>query len=173
MFDWHNNNKKQKTLPDGSLSSGLKSGIERKTGSRFDDTMSGIVTSLIDRMIVPWILYCIRKYSEADFHTRLSGWFCGPHNQIHPQYPEMWDEGCMPFTFIGDMHRNHKTQYAAILKSAGVLKKFYTFNVPVTHQVIVDELRNVGWTIQEHESDQILKELYQLRNMILYGRYEI
>jgi hypothetical protein len=68
MFDYF---KKQKAVPDDTLSASLRQGLERKTGSRFDDTMSGIVTNMIDRLIVPWILYCIRKYTETAFHSRL------------------------------------------------------------------------------------------------------
>lgn len=172
--------RKTKTVPEhneaGRLAANLRDGLESKShgvGSRFDATMSGIVTSLIDKLVVPWFIKCIKRYSETDFHTRLSGWFCSTHNMVHPAYQSMWDEGCEPFTFIRDMHLNHKIEYAIILKNASILKRFYDFNVPLTHKAIMIELQRVGWTVQPHESMQILTELYQLRNMIMYGSYEV
>jgi len=153
------------------LSKAIKAGAEIKHQSRFDSTMSSMITSAVDAFAVPWLIKCLKKYSEADFHTRLSGQFCSIHNAVHPQ--GMTSSECMPFSFILDFHLNHKLGYTWFLKTLKYLHKWYEINVDTIYANLTEYLtKEWGWTLLPHELTQIHKELGQIRNMIYHGSYD-
>lgn len=155
----------------GQLSSALRAGAvpQQQQKSRFDQTMSVIVTSAIDGFAVPWIIKCLKKYTEGEFHYRLNGHFCSIHDAAHMSFTNE----CIPFSFIVDWHLNHKIGYEFFLKQLKLLKRWYEFDIDVIYRNLLQYLSVTwGWQILEHERRQIYKELGQIRNMVYYGSYD-
>jgi hypothetical protein len=154
------------------LSAALRQGAvpqQNKNKSHFDRAMTGIVTTAIDGFAVPWIIKCLRKYTEAQFHYRLNGHFCSIHDAAHLEFTNE----CMPFSFILDWHLNHKTSYGWFLTQLKLLKRWYEFDVDAVYRNLIEYLSVTwGWQILEHERRQIYKEICQVRNMVYYDNYD-
>ncbi len=154
------------------LSKALRDGAvpQPQNKSHFDRAMTGIVTTAIDGFAVPWIIKCLRKYTEAQFHYRLNGHFCSIHDAAHLQFTNQ----CIPFSFIVDWHLNHKTSYSWFLRQLKFLKRWYDFDVDIIYRNLIEYLGGTwGWKLLEHERRQIYKEICQVRNMVYYDSYDV
>lgn len=153
------------------LSAAIKAGAQPQQSNRFDRAMSNMISTAVDSFAVPWLIKCLKKYTEQDFHTRLLGQFCSIHNTTHSIIDER--AGCMAFTFILDFHLNHKRDYGWFLKTLRYLHKWYEINIDTIYTNLIDYLENTwGWKLLDHEKVQIYNELGQIRHMIYYGSYE-
>ena len=153
------------------LSAAIRAGAKPQS-NHFDRAMSTLVSHAVDSFAVPWIIKCLKKYTEGQFHERLSGNYCSIHNTVHNVIDER--AGCMPFTFILDFHLNHKKDYGWFLKTLRYLHRWYEINIDTIYQNLTNYLENTwGWRLYDHEKAQIYKELGQIRNMVYYGSYDI
>lgn len=111
-----------------------------------DRFVKKVVSSILTEAAVPWLIECLDKYSEEDWHSRMSD--------------PMWD-------FINDWETNHKRRFKAFMLGARKMRYAYDFNSQtITDKVIEILKRRNGWIIYDDEYVRLYLTLEQLRRMI-------
>ena len=117
-----------------------------KSKGKFDSAVSHVVTSLLMQLIIPWIEYCFDKYSEEEFHQRMSN----------------------GFDFIQDLKDNHPGRYYRILKAIRAVRERIELDEQKILIAVLKELNKRGWTITDWEKDRfrmdvsvLIAEIYQ------------
>lgn len=95
---------------------------------RFTDKL---VTNLLHKLAIPWLVSCLEKYSEEEFHMRMAD----PY-----------------FDFIDDWYSNHPKKYNAFIKGAKKMRHRFTFDVQgITSRVIFVIESKSGWKVYDYE----------------------
>lgn len=143
------NELKNKYLGYGALKDEEQSRINLSTAvtakSRFDHAVSHVVTELLMQLIIPWIDYCFNKYTEEEFHRRMSA----------------------GFDFIHDLKVNHLGRYNHILRAIRAVRNRVILDEKKILTAVLKELNKRGWTITEWEKGRfredisvLIKEIY-------------
>lgn len=114
--------------------------------SRFDHAVGQVVTSLLMQLIVPWIEYCFHKYSEREFHQRMT-------------------EG---FDFIADWKENHPERYQLIIRPIRRVRNRIILNEDKILSVVLNELKKRNWSITEWEKQRFRENISTLISEIYY-----
>lgn len=142
----------------------------KKEMGRFDRTMSRVITKGVREFVVKWLIECLQKYSEAEFHRRLNPFYCIWHNVVH--HAKDWDRRtCQQFDFIDDMKMNHVEWHAGALKTARRLsyRNWLQFDETEIFQRIEGMLMTkYGWHLLEHERKVIWIDILKMKADI-YG----
>lgn len=117
----------------------------KKDGHALDIFVRKIVNSLLVEMAIPWLVECLKKYSEQDFHKRMAD----------PM-----------FDFINDWETNHHKKFKAFMMGARRMRHAYDFNSQVITSRVVDILKEHGWSIYENEYIRLYFTMEALRGKI-------
>jgi len=117
----------------------------KKDGHALDIFVRKIVNSMLVDMAIPWLVNCLEKYSEEDFHKKMND--------------QMFD-------FVNDWETNHPKKFKAFLLGARKLRHAYDFNSELITAEIVKILTEHGWTIHENEYIRLWYTMQALRAMI-------
>jgi hypothetical protein len=130
-------------MNDKELSDYLASGVKPK--HPLDRMVNRIVNNIIDAQVIPWLVECLEKYDETDFHMKMM----------------------MNWDFIADWKLNHKRTFATFIRVARANRNSFDFDT----NVIVDKIINVlnmkaGWTVSFVERAKLWQTIERLRMMI-------
>lgn len=117
----------------------------KKDGHALDLFVRKIVNSILVEMAIPWLVECLQKYSEEDFHKRMAD--------------QMFD-------FVNDWETNHPRKFKAFMLGARKMRHAYDFNSQIITERVVIILKDHGWTIHENEYIRLYFTMEQLRSMI-------
>lgn len=117
----------------------------KKDSHALDIFVKKIVNSILVDMAIPWLVDCLEKYSEEDFHKKMNDPL---------------------FDFINDWETNHHKKFKAFLIGARRMRHAYDFNSQVITKRVSEILQNHGWTIRENEYIRLYVTMEQLRGMI-------
>lgn len=98
-----------------------------------NNIMSGILN-----LVVSWIMSCFSKYTEEQFHQKMSSKF---------MYNGYYYTG---FDFIGDWEKNHRQKYNSIL--AVIRKTGVKLDKQQLYLSIIDTIKKQGWNISKDEA---------------------
>ena len=104
-----------------------------------------VVGSVLNEFVTPWLVECLQKYSEEDFHSRMTD--------------QSWD-------FIGDWKQNHPKKFKAFIFGARRLRYAYDFNSKSITTQVVKILEENGWKINDTETIQLYYTAESIRQMI-------
>lgn len=94
-----------------------------------------IVTNLLSRYCVPWLVSCLEKYSETEFHMRMSD----PY-----------------FDFIDDWYSNHPKKYNTFIAVAKKMRHRFNYDVAaITERVIFVLGQKAGWQVYDYEKTKL------------------
>ena len=122
------------------------SNVIQKDSHPLDLFVKRVVNNVLSTYVIPWLVECLEKYSEEDFHQKMSD--------------QTWD-------FITDWQTNHAKRFKAFIWGARRLRYAYDFDSrAITKAVVAQVLEKHGWTVSETETIQIYYTLEKLREMI-------
>jgi hypothetical protein len=114
--------------------------------NRFTRTIRKVITNWMLAAVVPWLAYCLQKYSEQDFHTRMDD---------------------PSFDFLADWKTFHLQRYNTMLKIAKRWKGIYELDVNEVLDLIVKILnKESGWTVYPWEKLKLLSTIMRVKNEI-------
>src|SRR5215831_16428270 len=117
-------------MSDDNLANYLAGAANTKSHP-LDRFTNRIVTNMLMKFCIPWLSSCLQKYSETEFHMRMSD----PY-----------------FDFIDDWYSNHPNKYNAFIKAARKMRHRYTYDPEaVTQRVRYVLETRAGWTVYDHE----------------------
>jgi len=108
-----------------------------KPKSKFDSSISHVVTPLLLEIMVPWIEYCFNKYEEKYFHVKMTA----------------------GFDFIQDWKDNHPQRYKMILGAVRPVRNRIVLDEDKLLQVVLTELNKKGWTVTEWEKERFRQNI--------------
>ena len=117
----------------------------KKDNHPLDVFVKKIVNSILVEFAVPWLVDCLKKYEETDFHTKMSD--------------PTWD-------YINDWETNHHKRFKAFVMGARKLRYAYDFDSQTITSKVVGILQDNGWRISDSESIQLYYTMESLRQMI-------
>jgi len=117
----------------------------KKDGHALDIFVKKIVNSILVDMAIPWLVDCLEKYSEEDFHKKMNDPL---------------------FDFVDDWQTNHSKKFKAFIIGARRMRHAYDFNSQVITLRVSVILKDHGWTIRENEYIRLYATMEQLRGMI-------
>lgn len=117
----------------------------KKDGHALDIFVKKIVSSLLSEFAIPWLVDCLEKYSEKDFHDRMAD----------PM-----------FDFVNDWQTNHSRKFKAFMMGARRMRHAYDFNSDVITARVAAILKEHGWTIHDNEYIRLWHTMQQLKMMI-------
>jgi hypothetical protein len=117
----------------------------KKDGHPLDLFIRKVINPILSEFCVPWLVDCLKKYSEEDFHKRMSD--------------NMFD-------FISDWENNHPKKFKAFLIGARRLRYAYDFNSEEITKRVVTILQDNGWIIHENEYVKLYFTMEALRERI-------
>jgi hypothetical protein len=120
-------------------------GAIQKDGHALDMFVRKVVSSMLSEFCIPWLVSCLEKYSEDDFHKRMND--------------QMFD-------FINDWQTNHHKKFKAFMIGARRMRHAYDFNSEIITARVVVVLTEHGWTIYENEYIRLYHTMQQLKNLI-------
>lgn len=120
--------------------------LAEEKGNRFDRMMKSSVTAILLEIISPWIVECLKKYTEEDFHKRMA-------------------EG---FDFYQDWQDNHRERYATIVRRARRISRFLDFDVDRILGRVEYILYTESWILSIPEREKMKEALIRVRKDI-YG----
>lgn len=112
----------------------------------YDAVVSHVVTSLLMQLFIPWIDYCFNKYSEDEFHKRMTA----------------------GFNFIQDMKDNHIDRYNYILRAVRRVRRRIQLDEEKLLVVVVSECNKRGWAITPWEKQRFREDIAMLIAEIYY-----
>lgn len=140
----------------------------KKDMGRFDRTMSRVITKGVREFVVTWIIECLQKYSEIEFHRRLNPFYCIYHDIVH--HKNEWNtKTCQQFDFIDDMKMNHSAWHAGALNTARRLsyRNWLQFDENEIFIRIEGLLVNkYGWHLLDHERKIIWQDIIKMKKDI-------
>jgi len=117
----------------------------QKNGHPLDLFVKRVVGGVLSEFVVPWLVECLQKYDETEFHTKM--------------YDSTWD-------FVNDWQSNHPKKFKAFIFGARRLRYAYDFNSKAITEQVVNILENNGWKIDDTESIQLYYTAESIRKMI-------
>ena len=117
----------------------------KKEGHPLDLFVKRVVGGVLAEFVVPWLVECLQKYSEEDFHQKMRD--------------NTWD-------FINDWQQNHHKKFKAFIFGAKRLKYAYDFDSKAITKQVVTILEKNGWTIEENETVRLYWTAEEIRQMI-------
>ena len=120
-------------------------GIHSKN-NRFTRTIRKVITNWMIAAVVPWLSYCLQKYSEQDFHMRMAD----PH-----------------FDFLLDWKTFHIQRYNTMLKIARKWRGIYELDINEVLDLIVKILnKESGWTVYPWEKIKLYETINRVKQEI-------
>lgn len=117
----------------------------KKDNHPLDLFVKRVVGGVLSEFVVPWLVDCLQKYDESEFHSRM--------------LDESWD-------FIGDWKQNHPKKFKAFIFGARRLRYAYDFDAKAITEQIVQILEDNGWKINETETIQLYYTAQSIKQMI-------
>lgn len=117
----------------------------RKDGHPLDLFVKRVVNSMLTEFCIPWLVSCLQKYSEDDFHKRM----------LDPD-----------FDFISDWKANHAKKFKAFVLGARRLRYAYDFNSQAITMKVIAILEDNNWKVNETETIQLFYTMESLKQMI-------
>lgn len=138
----------------------LSKGAKVKKQDLFSRSISSMIMHTLNQLVVPWMAKCLTRYSQYDFHYRLSPNFCVVHQQQHM-------EPCKQFDFIQDWYDNHSTEYSMFIKATRKVRNYFDFDEQIVFNQLMHILQNGhGWDIMPHERQKIWENILQVKAAI-------
>ena len=78
-----------------------------KKKNRFTNTIRKVLTNWLIAIVVPWLAYCLRKYSEDEFHAKMAD---------------------SNFDFLVDWKTNHAKRYNDMIRLARKYKNMFVLD---------------------------------------------
>ena len=117
----------------------------KKDGHPLDLFVKRVVNSMLTEFCIPWLVSCLQKYSEDDFHKRM----------LDPD-----------FDFVNDWKTNHAKKFKAFILGARRLRYAYDFNSQAITMKVIAILENNDWKIDETETIQLFYTMESLKDLI-------
>lgn len=117
----------------------------KKDGHPLDLFVKRVVNSMLTEFCIPWLVNCLEKYTEADFHNKM----------LDPD-----------FSFIDDWRANHTKKFKAFVLGARRLRYAYDFNSQAITMKVITILENNGWSVNDTETIQLFYTMEALKQMI-------
>lgn len=114
-----------------------------------DRFVSGVVNKILTNYVVPWLVECLSKYTEIDFHIKMS----------------------QNFDFISDWQINHPKKYNMFIRGGRKFKERVRFDTDEILARVVTILENNGWTVYPSEMNKLRYTIQQVR-MQIYGDFD-
>lgn len=105
----------------------LSSGFKAK--HPLDTFVSRIVNRILMDYLTPWLVECLEKYSNEDFHQKMAA----------------------NFDFIADWKLNHPRRYSMFIKGGRRFRNRIDFDKAAILERVVKILMNNGWTVYPEE----------------------
>ena len=140
------------------LSDAFAKGVQTK-GTSFEAgqnaNMRPMIKLALDQFMVPWFISVLNKYSEPQFHQKMSG-----------RYVNRLGQTVQGFDFVGDLFRNHARKINGFLTIARRSKGMFSIDVEYQINIITNVVRQKGWTVYPHEIESIRDGLYKINAMM-------
>ena len=109
--------------------------------------------------------YYFNKYTEAQFHQKMKSQYV---LRIKARSPSERERTVIlnGFDFVGDIKRNHRTEFGTFLVAAQQYKKYFQFNEQDIVTTLLQILRNKGWTLKDHELQCVKDNIRRLHNIL-------
>ena len=121
-------------MSDDNISNYLAGGVDSKAHP-LDRFTHKVVTNLLMRGAIPWLVSCLEKYTEEEFHMRMAD----PY-----------------FDFIDDWWSHHPKRYEAFIRGAKKMRHRFNFDVAaITDRVIFVLGQKAGWTVYPQEVNKL------------------
>ena len=131
-------------VDSSKLTKNLTDSIQ-KDSHALDIFVRKVVSSMLSEFCIPWLVSCLEKYSEEDFHKRMADPL---------------------FDFISDRETNHHKKFKAFMIGARRMRHTYDFNSQVITTQVIKILTEHGWTIHETEHVRLYYTMESLKQMI-------
>ena len=153
-FGWNGNNQ-QSTNKTAFMNEAIRRVANRYAKQYKSKLTADSVVSSILVIVTPFLSNVFQKYSEADFHRAMSGSYIDEDGRQVPG-----------FDFIGDWAKNHNTAFPIMLYLARMYKKDLNFNTEIASKIIVEVMREWGWTVNHNEVYGIRYLFYRIKKVI-------
>ena len=120
----------------------LSAGFHQK--HPLDKFVSNVVNKILTNYVVPWLCECLAKYSEAEFHQKMS----------------------QNFDFIQDWELNHPKRYNMFIHGGRKFKNRVNFDTDEILSRVVTILENNGWVVYPQEINKLRYTIHQVRMQI-------
>ena len=133
--------------PD-DLSKFLSSSV--KPTHALDKFVNKVINQLVDHYVVPWLVSCLSRYNEADFHARIAD----PY-----------------FDFLTDWKTNH-SKFNKFIAGARKFRNRYKFDVEETLSKVLLILESEAkWNVAPHEIPKLRKAISDVHAEIYSDPY--
>ena len=115
-----------------------------KPKSRFDAAISSILTNMLMQIVIPWMKYCFEKYTEQEFHDRMSA----------------------GFDFIEDWRQNHKERVGRLLSLAKKFRDRFEFDEIALYGELMRDFHRRGFVLTDGEKVKIMENILTIKQII-------
>lgn len=117
----------------------------KKDNHPLDLFVKKVVGGVLSEFVVPWLVECLQKYDETDFHQKMAD--------------QSWD-------FIDDWKANHHRKFKAFIFGARRLRYAYDFDSKAITEQVVKILGDNGWSVNDTENIQLYFTCESIRQLI-------
>lgn len=121
----------------------------------FRNTFNNNMTGLVQSMITPWMINCLQKYSEQEFHQIMKS---GNYTYENKQY--------QGFDFIKDWEINHHRKISMFRKMAKTMKNVINFDDRKFLEKIVTVLETQEWNLTVQEIQCLHHTILKVKDII-------
>ena len=114
-----------------------------------DRFVSNVVNKILTNYVVPWLCECLVKYSESEFHMKMS----------------------QNFDFIQDWQINHPKRYHMFIRGGRKFKNRVNFDTDEILSRVVTILEQNGWHVYPNEINKLRYTINQVR-MSIYSDFD-
>jgi hypothetical protein len=131
-----------------------------KTKYSFHAIHNQILSSIMG-VIISWVTSCFKKYTEKQFHDKMSQKYIYVDGRTGMRYE------LTGFDFISDWKRYHKYTFDKIIPTIKRLNLKLDKNE--LHRLVIEALTKHGWTVTETEKQSLKHTVSRLINILYYN----